>query len=66
MSSGPAWTPQDVEEYLAKWKVEEAVQAAVNPAIRSRTSDPIMHIADFLEAKGKAAEEQANGETGRR
>ena len=67
MSSGrAAWTPQDVEEYLAKWKVEEAVQAAVNSAIRSRTSDPIMHIADFLEAKGKAAEEQANGETGRR
>ena len=53
------WSSQDVEEYLAKWNVEEAVQAAVNSAIRSRTSDPIMHVADFLEARGKAAEEEA-------
>ena len=51
-----------MEEYLAKWKVEEAVQAAVNSAIRSRANDPIMHIADFLEARGKAADKKAAAE----
>ena len=54
------WSSQDVEEYLAKWKVEEAVQAAINSAIRSRASDPIMHVADFLEARGRAAEQEAS------
>ena len=49
-----------MEEYLAKWKVEEAVQAAINSAIRSRASDPIMHVADFLEARGRAAEQETS------
>ena len=46
------WSTQDVEEYLAKFDVENAVQQAVNSAIRARAADPILHIADFLEARG--------------
>lgn len=58
MPFGEAWTAEEVAEYLSKWKVEEAVQAAINSAIRSRASDPLMHVADFLEARGRAAEQQ--------
>ena len=58
MPIGEAWTAEEVAEYLSKWKVEEAVQAAINSAIRSRASDPLMHVADFLEARGRAAEQQ--------
>lgn len=60
MPTGDRLSEQQVEEYLAKWKVEEAVQAAINSAIRSRASDPIMHVADFLEARGRAAEQEAS------
>ena len=58
MPIGDMISEQQVEDYLAKWKVEEAVQAAINSAIRSRASDPIMHVADFLEARGRAAEQE--------
>ena len=60
MPVGDRISEQQVEEYLAKWKVEEAVQAAINSAIRSRASDPIMHVADFLEARGRAAEQEVS------
>ena len=50
------WTPKDVEAYLARFGVEEAVQAAVNSAIRNKAVDPILHVADFLEATARAQE----------
>ena len=55
------WTPKDVEAYLTRFGVEEAVQAAVNSAIRHKAADPILHVADFLEAAARA-EEEANEE----
>ena len=50
------WSTQDVEEYLAKFDVENAVQQAVNSAIRSQAPDPVLHVAEILEAKGREAE----------
>ena len=46
------WNAQQIEDYLARFNVEEAVQLAINSAIATKAPDPIMHIADFLEAKG--------------
>ena len=46
------WTAHQVEEYLTKFQVEAVVQHAVNSAISHRAVDPILHIADFLEARG--------------
>ena len=65
MPIGVRISEQQVEEYLAKWKVEEAVQAAINSAIRSRASDPIMHVADFLEARGRAEQEVGDSSNSR-
>ena len=48
----PKWSAAAVEEYLAKFQVEEMVQQAVNSAISSRAPDPLLHVADFLEARG--------------
>ena len=55
------WTSSDVQEYLGNFKVEEAVQDAVNSAIRHRAEDPVSHVADFLEAR---ALEQATAAAG--
>lgn len=58
MSHPPKWSAAQVGEYLAAWQVEEAVQEAVNSAIRHKPADPVLHIADFLEAKGREIEQQ--------
>ena len=55
-----SWSQEAVAEYLARWQVEEAVQQAVNSAIRLRAADPVLHVAGFLEARGRVMEEQAN------
>ena len=47
---------KQVEAYLRKFMVEEAVQAAVNSAILHKAQDPILHVADFLEARGQEHE----------
>ena len=49
---------KEVEAYLRKFNVEEAVQAAVNSAILHKARDPILHVANFLEARGR--EHEAN------
>ena len=59
---GPRWSADQVEAYLARFRVEENVQEAINSAIRDKAPDPILHIADFLEARGleiEAAEQAA-------
>ena len=56
MSAPAKLTAAEVGEYLSKWQVEEAVQQAVNSAIRHKAADPVLHIADFLEARGKEIE----------
>jgi len=48
----PKWNAAAVEAYLAKFQVEEMVQQAVNSVISSRAPDPLLHVADFLEARG--------------
>ena len=55
-------TAQEVEAYLAKFQVEEHVQQAINSAIRSRTTDPVNHIADFLEARGLEVQARLDAE----
>ena len=61
LATAPKWTSQEaVAEYLARWQVEEAVQQAVNSAIRLKAADPVLHVAGFLEARGRVMEEQAN------
>ena len=52
-------SPQQVEDYLARFGVEQTVQEAVNSAIRHKAQDPISHVADFLEARGKQLEHLA-------
>ena len=52
------WDAAAVSEYLARWQVEEAVQQAVNSAIRLRAVDPVLHVAGFLEARGRVMDEQ--------
>ena len=52
MAHPAVWNEEQVEAYLARFSVAEAVQLAVNSAIAHKAADPIMHIADFLEAKG--------------
>ena len=47
---------KEVADYLAQWGVEEAVQQAVNSAIQHKAADPVAHIANFLEEKGREAE----------
>ena len=47
---------KDVHEYLRRFDVEAAVQAAVNSAILHKAADPILHIADFLENLGQRHE----------
>ena len=67
----PKWTSADATTYLQEWQVEQAVQEAVNSAIAAKAADPVLHIADFLEARGreleaakaKAAEEQQRSVT---
>ena len=51
------WNAEQVAEYLARWQVEEAVQQAVNSAIRLRAADPVLHVAGFLEARGRVQED---------
>ena len=55
---GVHWDETQVAEYLARWQVEETVQQAVNSALSVRAIDPVLHIAGFLEARGKALQEQ--------
>ncbi|KAG8457413.1 hypothetical protein KFE25_011268 [Diacronema lutheri] len=52
MSTPKPWTPQEVEEYLARFKVQDVLSEAVNDAVQHKASDPVSHIADYL---GKAA-----------
>ena len=59
-ATAPKWSQEAVAEYLTRWQVEEAVQQAVNSAIRLRAADPVLHVAGFLEARGRVMEEQAN------
>lgn len=54
------WSGADVEAYLARFQVEEAVQQAVNSAIRHKAADPVLHVADFLEARGTEMEAALN------
>ena len=53
---GGKWSAKEVADYLARWGVEEAVQQAVNSAIQQKAADPVLHIANFLEEKGREAE----------
>ena len=55
----PPWSPQEVEQYLERFRVEEVVQAAINSAIRTRALDPVAHVADFLEARGREQQQHA-------
>ena len=57
-AAAPKWDAAAVSEYLARWQVEEAVQQAVNSAIRLRAADPVLHVAGFLEARGRVMDEQ--------
>ena len=50
------WTSREVADYLARWGVEEAVQQAVNSAIKHKAADPVLHIANMLEEKGRELE----------
>lgn len=50
------WTAKEVTEYLSRWGVEDAVQQAVNSAIKHKAADPVLHVAKFLEEKGHEAE----------
>lgn len=52
MNKADRWSARQIEEYLAKFSVEEVVQQAINSAIREKAADPVAHIADFLEARG--------------
>lgn len=49
----------EVQAYLRRFNVEEAVQAAVNSAILHKAANPILHIADFLEHLGRQQESAA-------
>lgn len=49
---GAADVAADVQAYLAKFQVEEAVQQAVNSAIAAKSPDPVLHVADLLEKRG--------------
>ena len=62
-SANAKWSAAQVGEYLAKWRVEEAVQQAVNSAILHKPEDPVLHIADFLEARGREIEQQSQKST---
>lgn len=71
------WGTAEVEQYLARFKVAEAVQEAVNSAIRLKAPDPVMHVADFLEQRAleyettqvavsaSAGEEVSNADAGK-
>jgi len=48
MSAPKPWTPQEVEDYLAKFKVQELLSEAVNDAVQAKAAEPLSHIADFL------------------
>ena len=50
------WSSREVSEYLARWGVEDAVQQAVNSAIKHKAPDPVLHVAKILEEKGREAE----------
>lgn len=52
-------------EYLRRFEVEQAIQAAVNSAISHKADDPISHIADFLEKLGRQYESGEAGNTPR-
>ena len=56
------WTPEDVEGYLQKFEVEKAVQEAVNSAIKAKAADPVLHVADYLERRGREHEARTNGD----
>ena len=47
---------KEVADYLSQWGVEEAVQEAVNSAIKAKAADPIAHVASILERKGHEME----------
>jgi|Transcript_44090 hypothetical protein len=53
-----------VEAYLQQFRVEEAVQAAVNSAILHKVRDPILHVAEFLDARGRDHDTAAKREQG--
>ena len=52
----PALSSREVSDYLAQWGVEDAVKQAINSAIRHKAADPVLHIAEILEQKGREAE----------
>eukprot|EP00316_Scyphosphaera_apsteinii_P006927 CAMPEP_0119313368 /NCGR_PEP_ID=MMETSP1333-20130426/28847_1 /TAXON_ID=418940 /ORGANISM="Scyphosphaera apsteinii, Strain RCC1455" /LENGTH=85 /DNA_ID=CAMNT_0007318183 /DNA_START=12 /DNA_END=269 /DNA_ORIENTATION=+ len=52
-------SPEEVERYLERFKVEEHVQAAINSAIRNKAVDPVLHVADELEAAAHRQEHAA-------
>mmetsp|Transcript_18603 Transcript_18603/g.54511 ORF Transcript_18603/g.54511 Transcript_18603/m.54511 type:complete len:645 (-) Transcript_18603:3269-5203(-) len=48
MSAPKPWTPQEVEDYLQRFKVQDILSEAVNDAVQAKATDPVSHIADFL------------------
>ena len=64
-SSSSKWSSRQAAEYLQRWGVEEAVQQAVNSAIKHKAADPVLHIADFLEEKGHEMEAFLAAQTAR-
>ena len=54
---------KEVADYLAQWGVEEAVQEAVNSAIRAKAADPIAHVAQILERKGHEMEAKLDAQS---
>ena len=55
-STAAKWSSKEVAEYLSRWGVEEAVQQAINSAIKNKAVDPGLHVAQILEDKGREAE----------
>ncbi|KAJ1625330.1 hypothetical protein T492DRAFT_597787 [Pavlovales sp. CCMP2436] len=62
MASPSPWTPQEVEEYLGRFRVQDLLSEAVNDAVQHKASEPVAHIADFL-AKLATADPLAITET---
>jgi len=54
MSAPKPWTPQEVEDYLSRFRVQELLSEAVNDAVTAKATDPVSHIADFLAKVGSA------------
>lgn len=49
---------------MARFRVEEVVQQAINSAIHAKATDPVTHVADFLEARGLEFETEAASNAG--